>query len=95
MAEIVLLPKLGIKKDGVIEVWLKKEGDSVKTGEAIFECKIDKSLTTVAARSDGVLLKILLEEWQSARVLSPVAVIGLPGEDADSALKAWKQEQGK
>lgn len=93
MAEIVLLPKLGIKKEGVIEVWLKNEGDPVKEGEALFECKIDKSLTTVASRSNGVLLKILLGEWESARVLSPVAVIGQPGEDPDAVLNAWKQEK--
>jgi pyruvate dehydrogenase E2 component (dihydrolipoamide acetyltransferase) len=94
MATIVFLPKIGkFQKEGSVDRWRKSEGDPVKVGDLLFDCHDDKSEMTVGARANGILLKILLDPMVTAPVLSPVAVIGEPGEDPDAALEEWKKSR--
>lgn len=87
MAEIIVMPKLGYTQDeGTIAEWLKKEGDTISNGEPFFDVQTDKSIITVEASCSGTVLKLVLEPGVTVPVLTPVAVIGEPGEDAEAAL---------
>lgn len=87
MAKVVVMPKLGYTQDeGQIAEWHKKVGDPVAIGEPFFDVHTDKSVITVEASCAGTLLKIALEPGETVPVLTPVAVVGEPGEDADAIL---------
>ena len=91
MAKVIVMPKLGYTQDsGSIAAWLKNEGDTVERGEALFDAHTDKTVVTVEANASGTLLKIALEPEVTVPVLTPVAVIGEPGEDAEAALANYK-----
>ena len=81
----VKLPRLGQgMESGVIVRWLKAEGDSVSSGDPLYELDTDKVTQEVEAEADGVLLKIVVAEGEVA-VGSTVAVIGEEGESAEGA----------
>ena len=87
MAKVVVMPKLGYTQDeGTIAEWHKQVGDSVAIGDPFFDVHTDKSVITVEASCAGTLLKIALEPGNTVPVLTPVAVVGEPGEDADAIL---------
>lgn len=81
MAQEVLMPKLGLTMtEGTIEEWKYKEGDSVKKGDILFSVATDKLTNDVEAEADGVLLKILLPEGETAPCKAVIAYIGESGE---------------
>ena len=81
MAQEVLMPKLGLTMtEGTIEEWKYKEGDSVKKGDVLFSVATDKLTNDVEAEVDGVLLKILLPEGETAPCKAVIAYIGEAGE---------------
>ena len=81
MATEVLMPKLGLTMtEGTIEEWRIKEGQPVKKGEVLFSVATDKLTNDVEADADGILLKILLPEGETASCKSVIAYIGQPGE---------------
>ena len=88
MATEVLMPKLGLTMtEGTIEEWKIKEGQPVQKGDVLFSVATDKLTNDVEADAEGILLKILLPEGESAPCKSVVAWIGQPGEmilEADS-----------
>lgn len=87
MAKVIVMPKLGYTQDeGTIIEWHKKVGDTIANGEPFFDAQTDKCVITVDATYSGTLLKIALEPNNTVPVLTPVAVIGEPGEDADALL---------
>ena len=89
MAKVIVMPKLGYTQDeGSIAEWHKSVGETVKKGEPFFDVHTDKSVVTVDASRSGTLLKIALEPNVTVPVLTPVAVIGDPGEDAEAVLAA-------
>ena len=80
MAQEVLMPKLGLTMtEGTIEEWKHKEGDSVKKGDILFSVATDKLTNDVEAEADGVLLKILLPEGETAPCKAVIAYIGEAG----------------
>src|SRR5262245_1332052 len=84
MATEIQLPALSpTMTEGKIVKWLKKEGDSISSGEAIAEVETDKSNLEVEAFDDGVLLKILVAEGETGKVGAPIAVIGQKGEKVE------------
>ena len=89
MATEVLMPKLGLTMtEGTIEEWKINEGQPVQKGDVLFSVATDKLTNDVEADAEGILLKILLPEGESAPCKSVVAWIGQPGEmilGADSA----------
>ena len=86
MATEVQLPALSpTMTEGKILKWLKKEGDSISSGEAIAEVETDKSNLEVEAFDDGVLLKILVPEGETGKVGAPIAVIGQKGEKVEAS----------
>ena len=89
MAKVIIMPKLGFTQDaGRVVGWHKQVGDPVTKGEAFFDVHTDKSVVTMDATEDGVLLKIVAELNAELPVFTPIAVVGEVGEDPDAALKA-------
>jgi pyruvate dehydrogenase E1 component beta subunit len=84
----VLMPALSpTMEKGNLAKWLKKEGDSVKSGDVIAEIETDKATMEVEAVDEGTLGKILVPEGTNdVAVNTPIAMILGEGEDA-AALK--------
>jgi pyruvate dehydrogenase E1 component beta subunit len=90
----VLMPALSpTMEKGNLSKWLKKEGDSVKSGDIIAEIETDKATMEVEAADEGTLGKILVPEGTAdVAVNTPIAVIFGDGEDK-SAIKNMKPSQ--
>jgi pyruvate dehydrogenase E1 component beta subunit len=84
----VLMPALSpTMEKGNLAKWLKKEGDTVKSGDVIAEIETDKATMEVEAVDEGTLGKILVPEGTNdVAVNTPIAMILAEGEDS-SALK--------
>ncbi len=84
----VLMPALSpTMEKGNLAKWLKKEGDSVKSGDVIAEIEPDKATMDVEAVDEGTLGQILVPEGTNdVAVNTPIAMILNDGEDK-SALK--------
>ncbi len=86
MAEELVMPRLSDTMErGTIARWLKQEGDTVTNGDVLAEIETDKALMELQAYEDGVLLKILVGEGESAELGAPIAIVGEQGEEADGA----------
>ena len=92
----VLMPALSpTMEKGNLSKWLKKEGDTVKSGDVIAEIETDKATMEVEAVDEGTLGKILVPEGTAdVAVNTPIAMILAEGEDA-AALKDGKQVPAK
>ncbi|XP_069751674.1 pyruvate dehydrogenase protein X component, mitochondrial isoform X2 [Narcine bancroftii] len=67
---------------GNIVKWLKKEGETVRAGEALCEIKTDKAIVTFDSNEDGVLAKIMVEEGtKDVSLGSLIALLVAEGED--------------
>ena len=87
MAQIITMPRLSdTMTEGVVATWLKKVGDTIKTGDILAEIETDKATMEFESFHDGVLLHIGIQEGQSAPVDSLLAVIGKSGEDISALL---------
>jgi pyruvate dehydrogenase E1 component beta subunit len=84
----VLMPALSpTMEKGNLAKWLKKEGDTVKSGDVIAEIETDKATMEVEAVDEGTLGRILVPEGTNdVAVNTPIAMILAEGEDK-SALK--------
>ena len=82
MATNILMPALSpTMTEGTLARWLKKEGESVKSGDVIAEIETDKATMEVEAVDEGVLGKILVGDGtQGVKVNQPIAVLVEPGE---------------
>ncbi|HUC50014.1 MAG TPA: pyruvate dehydrogenase complex E1 component subunit beta [Xanthobacteraceae bacterium] len=87
----ILMPALSpTMEKGNLAKWLKKEGDTVKSGDVIAEIETDKATMEVEAVDEGTLGKILVPAGTNdVAVNTPIAMILADGEDA-SALKDGK-----
>jgi pyruvate dehydrogenase E1 component beta subunit len=87
----VLMPALSpTMEKGNLAKWLKKEGDTVKSGDVIAEIETDKATMEVEAVDEGTLGKILVPEGTNdVAVNTPIAMILAEGED-QAALKDCK-----
>src|SRR5450755_255178 len=87
----VLMPALSpTMEKGNLAKWLKKEGDSIKSGDIIAEIETDKATMEVEAADEGTLGKILVAEGTAdVAVNTPIAVILSDGEK-NSDIKAGK-----
>src|ERR1700692_2293028 len=82
----VLMPALSpTMEKGNLSKWLKKEGETIKSGDVIAEIETDKATMEVEATDEGTLGKILVPEGTiDVAVNTPIAVILSDGEDAAS-----------
>ena len=76
------MPKLSdTMTEGIIAEWLKKVGDTIKTGDVLAEVETDKATMELESFVDGTLLYIGLEKGQATPVDAIIAVVGAPNED--------------
>ena len=82
----VLMPALSpTMEKGNLAKWLKKEGDTVKSGDVLAEIETDKATMEVEAVDEGVLAKIVVPEGTAdVPVNDLIALIAEEGEDVGS-----------
>ncbi|MFC4173751.1 pyruvate dehydrogenase complex dihydrolipoamide acetyltransferase [Microvirga sp. GCM10011540] len=82
----ILMPALSpTMEKGNLAKWLKKEGDTVKSGDVIAEIETDKATMEVEAVDEGILAKILVPEGTAdVPVNQLIALIAGEGEDPKS-----------
>src|SRR6516162_8152112 len=86
----VLMPALSpTMEKGNLAKWLKKEGETIKSGDVIAEIETDKATMEVEATDEGTLGKILIPEGTAdVAVNTPIATILADGESAADLVKA-------
>ena len=90
----ILMPALSpTMEKGNLAKWLKKEGDTVKSGDILAEIETDKATMEYEAVDEGTLARIVVPEGtQDVAVNAVIAVLAGEGEDvkaaASSAAKA-------
>ncbi len=79
----ILMPALSpTMEKGNIARWLKKEGDSIKSGDVIAEIETDKATMEIEAVDEGVLAKILVPDGTAdVPVNQLIGLIAADGED--------------
>ena len=80
----ILMPALSpTMEKGNLAKWLKKVGDTIKSGDVLAEIETDKATMEVEAVDEGVLAKILVPDGtQDVPVNQLIALIAGEGEDA-------------
>jgi pyruvate dehydrogenase E2 component (dihydrolipoamide acetyltransferase) len=83
----ILMPALSpTMEKGNLAKWLKKEGDTIKSGDIIAEIETDKATMEVEAVDEGILAKIVVPAGtQDVAVNQIIAIIAGEGEDAKKA----------
>jgi pyruvate dehydrogenase E1 component beta subunit len=86
----VLMPALSpTMEKGNLSKWLKKEGETIKSGDVIAEIETDKATMEVEATDEGTLGRILIPEGtEDVAVNTPIATILTDGESAADLGKA-------
>src|ERR1700684_3563968 len=86
----VLMPALSpTMEKGNLSKWLKKEGETIKSGDVIAEIETDKATMEVEATDEGTLGKILIPEGTAdVAVNTPIATILADGESAPDLARA-------
>lgn len=96
MANRVLMPKgSDTMTEGKVLKWIKQEGDSVASGDAVVEIETDKVDMEVESMGEGTLRKILVKEGDVVPVGQLLAVIGAPDEDISALVDGAKKASAK
>ena len=83
MSVDILMPALSpTMEEGTLSRWLKKEGDTVKSGDIIAEIETDKATMEVEAVDEGVISRIVVPEGtEGVKVNAIIAVLASDGEE--------------
>lgn len=73
--------------EGKIARWLKKEGDTLSSGDVMAEVETDKATMEMEVVDEGVLHSILAAEGSLVPVGTPIAVIAEEGEEVPADYK--------
>jgi pyruvate dehydrogenase E2 component (dihydrolipoyllysine-residue acetyltransferase) len=86
MPVAVLMPALSpTMTEGKLAKWVKKEGDTIESGDVIAEIETDKATMEVEAVDEGTLGKIVVPEGtEGVAVNAPIAILLSEGEDASA-----------
>ncbi|MGJ8592551.1 MAG: pyruvate dehydrogenase complex dihydrolipoamide acetyltransferase [Aquaticitalea sp.] len=85
---VVSMPRLSdTMEEGTVATWLKKVGDKVEEGDILAEIETDKATMEFESFQSGTLLHIGLQEGESAKVDSLLAIIGPKGTDVSGIAK--------
>ena len=89
----ILMPALSpTMTDGKLAKWVKKEGDTVDSGDVLAEIETDKATMEIEAVDEGTLAKILVAEGtEGVPVNQVIALILEDGEDASALEGAAEQ----
>ena len=83
------MPQLGeTVVEGTITKWLKQEGDQIEADDLLVEVSTDKVDSEVPSSESGVLQKILVQEGETVKVGTALAIVGegaAGGGEAESA----------
>src|SRR6185295_17026202 len=80
------MPRLSdTMEQGTIGRWLVKEGDSFNEGDVLAEIETDKALMELQAYDSATMLRILVNDGETADLGAPIAIVGEAGEDAGAA----------
>lgn len=92
-AQVITMPKMSdTMEEGTIAQWLKKVGDTVKSGDILAEVETDKATMELESYDDGELLYTAVGDGESVPVDGVIAIIGEKGADYETLLKAQKAE---
>jgi pyruvate dehydrogenase E2 component (dihydrolipoamide acetyltransferase) len=84
MANIIEMPKLSDTMTvGTLVKWLKKEGDAVKTGDALAEVETDKATMELESFFDGTLIAVFAREGSQVEIGTALCAVGKPGEKVE------------
>ena len=87
MAEVINMPRLSdTMEEGTVATWLKKVGEAVSEGDILAEIETDKATMEFESFNEGVLLHIGIQEGETAKVDTLLAIIGEEGEDISALL---------
>ncbi len=87
MAHVLIMPRQGNTVESCLLVaWKVQEGDRVTAETPVCDVETDKATFEIPAGADGTILKLLYPVDEDIPVLTPIAVIGAPGEDWQAAL---------
>ncbi|WMI66141.1 pyruvate dehydrogenase complex dihydrolipoamide acetyltransferase [Aestuariibaculum sp. YM273] len=88
---VVTMPRLSdTMEEGTVATWLKKVGDEVSEGDILAEIETDKATMEFESFQSGTLLHIGLQEGESAKVDSLLAIIGPAGTDVSGVAANFK-----
>jgi pyruvate dehydrogenase E2 component (dihydrolipoamide acetyltransferase) len=94
-ATVLTMPKMSdTMTEGTIATWLKKVGDTIKSGDIIAEVETDKATMELESYDDGILLYIGVEAGNSVGVDGVIAIVGEKGADYKTLLKAHQTKSG-
>src|SRR5271170_1234033 len=89
MAKDILMPLLSPSMtEGTLVKLIKKEGDTVKSGDVLAEVETDKATMDLEAFDSGILRKILIQEGAKVPVQSRIGIIGTKDEKIDESAPA-------
>lgn len=85
MADIIEMPKLSDTMTvGTLVKWLKKEGDTVQSGDMLAEVETDKATMELESFFDGTLLKLFADAGAQVAIGEPLCAIGEKGENVEA-----------
>jgi pyruvate dehydrogenase E2 component (dihydrolipoamide acetyltransferase) len=91
--EIITMPRLSdTMEEGTVASWLKKEGDTVAEGDILAEIETDKATMEFESFYSGTLLKIGIQEGETAKVDALLAIIGPKGTDVSGITEITSKE---
>ncbi len=95
MSEELTMPRLSdTMEEGRIGRWLKREGDSFREGDVIAEIETDKATMEFQAYDAGTVLRIIVDDGETAALGAPIAIVGEAGETvAEPAEEAAEPEE--
>jgi pyruvate dehydrogenase E2 component (dihydrolipoamide acetyltransferase) len=91
MEEVVLMPRLSdTMTEGVIAVWTKNVGDTVKKGDVLAEIETDKATMELESYKNGKLLFQGAKAGEKIQVNDLLAIIGEDGLDVNAIVASLK-----
>jgi pyruvate dehydrogenase E2 component (dihydrolipoamide acetyltransferase) len=94
MATPIIVPKEGQSMETCRVVrWFKKKGDTVAAGDILCEVETEKATFDIEAPLEGSILDIFFGDDTEAPLLTPIAVIGVPGEEYEDLKPVLKDDQ--
>ena len=76
------MPRLSdTMEEGRIGRWLKREGESFREGDVIAEIETDKATMEFQAYDAGTVLRIIVDDGETAALGAPIAIVGEAGEE--------------
>ncbi len=86
MATEVIMPQLGESVvEGTVTKWLRQANDQIEEFEPLVEINTDKVDTEVPAPASGTILQLFVQEGETVKAGTLLAVIGEPGEEIPDA----------